>query len=97
MNGTIARTPSPSRQLMESSRTLAPTIRKIEEMIEAIASETNSFDAIHVRGEIGQELGRRESFDEAIGLRGDLRRQAGAQVLRHAFGGVGLHDALQIR
>ena len=53
-------------------------------------------DAVHVRGEIGQEFGGRELLDAAVGLGGDLGGQSGAQVSRDALGGVGLHDVLQI-
>ena len=43
--GRMARTPSASRQSMAMSSTLAPTIRKTDEMSEAITIATNIFTA----------------------------------------------------
>ena len=62
----------------------------------ATAMGNEQLDAVHIRSEIGQELGGRELLDAAIGLGRDLGGQSGAQVSRDALGGVGLHDALQI-
>ena len=45
MIGRTASTASPSFQLIESSSTLAPMIRKTDEMSDAIACETNIFTA----------------------------------------------------
>src|SRR5579862_4205888 len=45
MNGTTPRTASASFQLMEISSMLAPMISKSEEMMEAMACDTNTFTA----------------------------------------------------
>ena len=63
MTGRTASTPSPSCQLIESSRTLAPMIRKSEEMIVADRLRDEQLDGVDVRRQIGQQLGGRELLD----------------------------------
>ena len=96
ITGTTPRTLSPNRQLMVSSMTLAPTIRKSEAMMVATAMGNEQLDAVDVGREIGQQFGGREPLDAAVGLGRDLGGQSRPQVSRHALGGVGLYDVLQI-
>ena len=60
-----ASTASPSCQLIDSSSTLAPMIRKTDEMIVATACETNIFTRVDVGRQVRQQLGGRELLDVA--------------------------------
>ena len=96
ITGRMARTPSASCQSMAMSSTLAPMIRKTDEMSEAITMRDEHLHGVDVRGQVRQERRRRDLLNVGGVLCGDPRDQSCPQVTSDPIGGVGLDDALEV-
>ncbi len=93
MTGTMISTASASFQLIMSRRTLAPMIRKNDEMSEAMAWDTKFF--IASMSEVRLVSSLVTLFYVGVFLGRKLGGNLGAQVARDALGGVYLRDVLQ--
>ena len=83
--------PPPPADMLERFATWKGSAR---ELYAALGFE---FHCIDVGRQVGQQLGRSDLFHELVRLYGNLGGHPRAQIARHLFRSVGLHDALQVR